>query len=43
MHARTKRSHAKHTGAAHLAKSLAEDLLACEGLRASPWPSGSAA
>jgi hypothetical protein len=28
------------SGAAHLAKSLAEDLLACEGLRATLWPSG---
>ena len=27
------------SGAAHLAKSLAEDLLACEGLRATLWPS----
>jgi hypothetical protein len=31
---------ASKTGAAGLAMSLAEDLVACEGLRASLWPAG---
>jgi hypothetical protein len=31
---------ASKTGAADLAMSLAEDLLACPGLRAALWPAG---
>jgi hypothetical protein len=34
---------ASKTGAADLAMSLAEDLLACPGLRATLWPAGGGA